>query len=310
MANRETYEQQVALLVRILPVLATEKVFALKGGTAINLFVRDFPRLSVDLDLTYIPVQSREESIKGIDAGLNTIINGVKKSIAGAQVNVQRAAEGYAERLHVQAGVTIKIEVTPVLRGVVYEPNLMTVTEAVEQKYGFAETWVVSKADLYAGKIVAALDRQHPRDLYDVKLLLENEGVSDELRRAFIAYLLSSRRSLNAVLKPQRHDLSQKYDQEFVGMAVEDVPLEILLEVREKLIEIMVTEMPDEHCRFLLSFKRGEPDWDLLGLPHVADLPAVKFRVQNLERLSEQRRDEELQKLKDVLYPSGANDPQ
>jgi len=147
MANRETYEQQVALLVRILPVLANEKAFALKGGTAINLFVRDFPRLSVDLDLTYIPVQSWDESIKGIDAGLNNIINGIKSTIARAQVNVQRSAQGHIERLHVQAGVTIKIEVTPVLRGVVYEPKLMTVTDAVEQKYGFAETWVVSQAD-------------------------------------------------------------------------------------------------------------------------------------------------------------------
>ncbi len=225
-------------------------------------------------------------------------------------MNVQRSDEGHVERLHVQAGVTIKIEVTPVLRGVVYDPKLMGVTDAVEQKYGFAETWVVSQADLYAGKIVAALDRQHPRDLYDVKLLLENEGVSNELRRAFIAYLLSSRRSLNAVLKPQRHDLSQKYEQEFVGLATEDVPLETLLEIRAKLIEIMVADMPDEHRQFLLSFKRGEPDWDLLGLPHVADLPAVKFRVQNLERLSVQRRQEELQKLKNVLYPSGASDPQ
>ncbi|MDG2520600.1 nucleotidyl transferase AbiEii/AbiGii toxin family protein [Caulobacter segnis] len=308
MANRETYEQQVALLVRILPILATEKMFALKGGTAINLFVRDFPRLSVDLDLTYIPVQSREESIKGIDTGLNTIINGIKNTIAGAKVNVQRSAEGHVERLHVQAGVTIKIEVTPVLRGVVYEPKLMTVTDAVEQKYGFAETWVVSQADLYAGKIIAALDRQHPRDLYDVKLLLENEGVSDELRRAFIAYLLSSRRALNAVLKPQRHDLSQKYEQEFVGMAAKDVPLEALLEIREKLIDIMVANMPDDHRRFLLSFKRGEPDWDLLGLPHVAELPAVKFRVQNLEGLGVERREQELQKLKDVLYPGDARD--
>lgn len=304
MANRETYEQQVALLVRILPILANERAFALKGGTAINLFIRDFPRLSVDLDLTYIPVQSWDESIKGIDAGLNNIIKGIKNTIAGAQVNAHRAAEGHIGRLHVQAGVTLKIEVTPVLRGVVHEPKLMTVTDAVEQKYGFAETWVVSQADLYAGKIVAALDRQHPRDLYDVKLLLENEGVNDQLRRAFIAYLLSSAKALNAILSPRRREISQQYEQEFAGMAVEDAPLETLLEIREKLIDIMVAGMPDEHRRFLLSFKRGEPDWDLLGLPHVADLPAVKFRVQKLEGLGAQRREEELQKLNDVLYPS------
>jgi hypothetical protein len=46
-------------LIRVLPSIAEEACFALKGGTAINLFVRDMPRLSVDIDLTYLPVQPR-----------------------------------------------------------------------------------------------------------------------------------------------------------------------------------------------------------------------------------------------------------
>lgn len=303
MANRATYERQVALLVRILPILAEEEVFALKGGTAINLFVRDFPRLSVDLDLTYLPIQSWDESIKGIDEALGRIIININKSIAGAQVHTQRSAQGHIERLHVQAGATIKIEVTPVLRGVVYDPVRMSVTQAVEERYGFAETWVVSQADLYAGKIVAALDRQHPRDLYDVKLLLENEGVNDDLRRAFIAYLLSSARPLNVILNPPRRDITQKYEQEFVGMILDDVLLDDLLAVREQLIEIMVADMPEEHREFLLSFKRGEPNWNLLGLPHVADLPAVRFRAQKLGELGDRRRDAEYEKLAEALSP-------
>lgn len=60
---REIYEAQVALLVRILPYVAKEEVFALKGGTAINLFYRDFPRLSVDIDLTYLPMKDRSDSL-------------------------------------------------------------------------------------------------------------------------------------------------------------------------------------------------------------------------------------------------------
>ena len=55
--------KQVELLLRTLPYIAAEKCFALKGGTAINLFVRDMPRLSVDVDLTYLPVEPREESL-------------------------------------------------------------------------------------------------------------------------------------------------------------------------------------------------------------------------------------------------------
>lgn len=306
MAPRETYERQVALLVRILPILAGERDFALKGGTAINLFVRDFPRLSVDLDLTYLPIQPREEAIRGIEAGLARITDNIMTSIRGAQVAAQRSAEGHIERLNVQAGAAIKIEVTPVMRGVVYEPALMRVRDAVEEKYGFAETWVVSQPDLYAGKIVAALDRQHPRDLYDVKLLLENEGVSNDLRQAFIAYLLSSARALNTILAPRRRDLVQKYDQEFVGMTADDPPLRTLLDVREKLIAIMVGGMPDEHRRFLISFKRGEPDWSLLGPTHVADLPAVQFRMQKLAALAPERREAALRKLIAALYPESS----
>lgn len=303
MARREAYERQVALLVRILPLLAAEKDFALKGGTAINLFVRDFPRLSVDIDLTYLPVQPWKKAIQGIDAGLARVADAVTNNVRGAQVAAQRSAEGHIERLHVQAGAAVKIEVTPMMRGVVYDPVLTPVTEAVEDRYGFAETWVVSQPDLYAGKIVAALDRQHPRDLYDVKLLLENEGVSDELRHAFIAYLLSSAKGLNAILKPPRRDLVRKYEQEFVGMTTDDTPLRALLDVRETLIETMVGAMPEAHRRFLVSFKRGEPDWSLLAHAHVADLPAVQYRMQKLAELDRERREAELQKLIEALYP-------
>ena len=302
MASLEVYDRQVALLVRLLPAIACEPVLALKGGTAINLFVRDLPRLSVDIDLTYLPVEPRDDSLKGIDAALERIMVNIKKTIGGAQVHVQRSIEGHIERLHVQAGVTVKIEVTPVLRGVVFDPVTMTVTGSVEDRYGFAETLVVSQADLYAGKLVAAFDRQHPRDLFDVKLLLENEGVSDNLRRAFVVYVLESQKPLNAILAPHRKDITAKYEQEFRGMPlIEDPGLEALLQVREQMIAVLVGAMPEAHRRFLLSFKRGEPDWPLLGLPHVADLPAVRFRMQKLAALPPAARAEQLGRLEAAL---------
>lgn len=302
MASPEIYDRQVALLVRLLPTIAAELLFALKGGTAINLFVRNLPRLSVDIDLTYLPVEPRDASLKGIDAALERIMNNIKKTIGGAQVHVQRSGEGHIERLHVQAGVTVKVEVTPVLRGVVFDPVMMTVTESVEGRYGFAETLVVSQADLYAGKLVAAFDRQHPRDLFDVKLLLDNEGISDDLRRAFVVYVLESQKPLNAILDPRRKDIAGKYEQEFRGMPLVDDPgLEALLAVREQMIDLLVGEMPEAHRRFFLSFKRGEPDWALLGLPHVADLPAVRFRMQKLAALAPEARAEQLARLEAVL---------
>ena len=104
-------------------------------------------------------------------------------------------------------GAKIKIEVTPVLRGCVYEPAVRSVSARVEEEFGFAEIQVVSFADLYAGKIVAALDRQHPRDLFDVRDLLANEGIDDDLRKAFIVYILSHNRPMAEVLAPARLDI-------------------------------------------------------------------------------------------------------
>lgn len=67
------YKAQVRLLLMVLPYVAEEAVFALKGGTAINLFHRDFPRLSVDIDLTYLPTEHRKTALQGIANGLSRI---------------------------------------------------------------------------------------------------------------------------------------------------------------------------------------------------------------------------------------------
>jgi predicted nucleotidyltransferase component of viral defense system len=182
MAYRDLYRQQVTLLIRVLPFIADEPAFALKGGTAINLFVRDMPRLSVDIDLTYLPVELRDVSLQAIDSAMGRIAERITGNMRGAKVTLSRLQkERIVTKLFVDAdGVRVKIEVTPVLRGCVYAPTVMSVSESVEAHFGFAEAPVVSFPDLYAGKIVAALDRQHPRDLFDVRGLLANEGISDD----------------------------------------------------------------------------------------------------------------------------------
>lgn len=291
MAFSEIYRRQVDLLIRTLPFIAKETIFALKGGTAINLFVRDMPRLSVDIDLTYLPVAPRAESLAAIDAAMKRIAAAIKAGIPGAAIN-STSSEGVITRLMVQANrVQTKIEVTPVLRGCVYEPETRVVTPPVEGAFGFAEMQVVSFADLYAGKIVAALDRQHPRDLFDVRDLLANEGIDDELRRAFIVYLISHNRPMSEVVKPTRKDIAQEFERGFAGMTEEPVRLDDLLETRETLIKAIAGDMPDEHRRFLMSFERGTPDWSLLGVPTAADLPAVQWRQRNLDSLGQTDRD-------------------
>jgi predicted nucleotidyltransferase component of viral defense system len=301
MAFRDIYRRQAALLVRILPLIAEEACFALKGGTAINLFVRDMPRLSVDIDLTYVPVAPRPESLAAIDAAMRRIAARVRKAIPGAQIAMS-GSEGAITRLIVrQDGVQTKIEVTPVLRGCVYEPETRTVSVTVESAFGFAEMPVVSFADLYGGKVVAALDRQHPRDLFDIRDLLANEGIDDALRKAFIVYLLSHDRPMSEVLAPTRKDISDEFLRGFEGMTEQPVSREELIAAREALIDDIVGKMPDSHRGFLISFERGEPDWELLGVPGAADLPAVKWRQQNLDKLTKEKSAELVKALKKVL---------
>jgi predicted nucleotidyltransferase component of viral defense system len=300
-AFSEAYRSQVVLLIRALPAVAAEACFALKGGTAINLFVRDMPRLSVDIDLTYLPVQPRAESLAAIDAAMKRIASGIRKSIPGAQI-VEQAHEQKVIKLVVRDGATqVKIEVTPVLRGCVFEPAVRQVTPAVEDAFGFAEIQVVSFADLYAGKIVAALDRQHPRDLFDVRALLDHEGVDLDLRKAFIAYLISHNRPMFEVLAPTLKPLDEEHARGFVGMTAEPVAVEVLAEAREKLIQVVVGDMPDDHREFLIGFEQGQPDWGLLTLEGVDALPAVRWRQQNLDNMKAKDRAALVEQLEAVL---------
>ena len=306
MAFLERYRRQVALLLRVLPYVAEESHFALKGGTAINLFVRDMPRLSVDIDLTYLPIADRDTSLSAIDQGMANIAVRIGNAIPAAQIEaVLLQPENIRTKLIVRLNnAQIKIEVTPVLRGTVYEPSMMSVTPAVEDAFGFAQMRVVSLADLYAGKIVAALTRQHPRDLFDVRDLLANEGISDELRAAFVVYAISGDRSIADTLAPNRKEIAQAFASELQGMTDTEIALEDLLSARETIIETMVQGMPDAHCRFLVGFKRGEPDWSLLAVDGAEHLPAVKWKLLNLSKPSADKREVLAARLEAILFPA------
>lgn len=296
----ETYRRQVALLIRVLPIIAEEKCFALKGGTAINLFVRDMPRLSVDIDLTYLPIDTYEKSLAAIDAAMGRIGVQVKERIAGS--TIAEGQKGARTHLLIRAdGVTTKIDVTPVLRGSINAPETKSVTEIVEDAFGFAEMPILPFADLYGGKIVAALDRQHPRDFFDTRELLANEGIDDDLRAALIVYLECARRPVHELLTARRKDMTLEYNRGFVGMTEEPISLKELIEEREILITEAVGSMPDAHKKFLIGFERGQPAWSLIGLPGAAELPAIKHRQKHLDTLSADERATLVSALEKVL---------
>lgn len=292
MAFREQYQRQVRLLMRLLPIVAREECFALKGGTAINLFVRNLPRLSVDIDLVYLPIHGRTDALAGIDAAMKRIDAGIIAEIPGARVTRHEREGAVLRLLAIADAAQVKIEVSPVLRGVVHDPALMAVSEAVEDTFGFAEAPVVSFEDLYAGKLVAALDRQHPRDLFDIRDLLDQEGLPNGLREAFIVYLLSHNRPMGEVLSGRVKDLADEYRDGFDGMTDVAVPIETLIATQRQLIKGLIGQMPERHRIFLLGFERGDPDWSLLGITRAQELPAVRWRQHNLDRLKPEQRDE------------------
>ena len=296
------YRAQVALLVRILPFLAGEPDFALKGGTAINLFWRDLPRLSVDLDLTYLPVADRGASLTAIDTALRRLGAAIGAGVPRSQVDIRPAEDGYVRKLTVRAdGSQVKIEVTPVLRGAVFAPERRTVSGKVEDTYGFAEATLVSFADLFAGKMVAALDRQHPRDLFDVRDLLATEGLTRPLMDAFLVYLISYNRPMAEVLAPNRKPLAEEFNRTFDGMTDQAVTLATLEQAREDLIGGVHAALTEQDRRFLLGVKSGAPDWALVGLPQAAALPAVQWKLRNLGQLSAERREVLTGRLREVL---------
>ena len=177
----------------------------------------------------------------------------------------------------------------------------MTVAQKTEDEFGFAEINVLSFADIYAGKIMAALDRQHPRDLFDIHQLLENEGITDELRTALIIYLISHDHSPHSLLSPVLRDISQDFEQNFVGMTTEAIMLDTLLEARERLITDVVGNMPGNHKEFLRSFYSRKPDWKLLGIGGAENLPAVRWRELNLDKSGDGTCEELLRKLEEVF---------
>ena len=305
MGNKNPYFRQVGLLVRILPLVGEYPCFALKGGTAINLFYRDMPRLSIDIDLVYVPVRERMQSLDEMTISLKSMGDAIVARLPNARIQYsQMNRTRHINRLIVEADrAVVKIELSPVLRGTVYEPAFMRITRTAEKAFGFAEVRVVSFEDLFAGKMMAALDRQHPRDLFDIKGLLEHEGITDRLKETFIVYLISHNRRIVEILDPSLIDIKQMYEIDFVGMTTNPITLADLIDVKSDLIRTVHGLLDERDKKFLVDFKAGYPNWSYFSVPHIKDLPAVRWKLYNLDQVDIPKRQQMVDRLKAFLAP-------
>ncbi len=302
----EKYKNQVALLVRIMPLIYKIQDFAVRGGTAINLFVKDMPRYSVDIDLTYIPIKNREESLRDIIGHLNDLKLQIERAIPKIDIVLK------PEILKLQCthnGATVKIEVNGVKRGIIGKVEEWELCAKAKKEFEMSCTAkIVPFSLLYGGKIAAALSRQHPRDLFDYKYM--DVESFDEVKSGFMFYLLGSDKPILESLQPNLIDQKQALNNQFMGMT--DIPFEYsdFEKTRKNLIrQVNKSLTPTDH-EFLLSFEKGEPEWTKCYIGDLSIYPAIQWKIRNilnLRKINLTKFNNGVEKLRKYLFETEQN---
>ncbi len=300
------YYPQVRLLLEVLPHIAKETCFALKGGTAINLFLWDMPRLSVDIDLTYLPLENRETFFDKLEESLQRIENSIKNTIPGVQIQKLRFNERGRQRTYKlmlkRLGALVKIEPNLTLRGSVFSCEERELVQVAQDTFELTTSiTTLSQEDIYGGKICAALDRQHPRDFFDIKILLDKKELTEKVRKAFVVYLANSDRPMSELLEPKPQDFRRIFESEFLGMTLAPVTYEELVEARSTLFSKIKAELSFKERKFLLSVKQGQPDWGLLEIDGIDKLPGIQWKLINIGKMDRKKHQAALDKLRRVL---------
>jgi predicted nucleotidyltransferase component of viral defense system len=275
------YKKQVALLIRIMPSVYRIKDFAVHGGTAINLFHKNMPRYSVDIDLTYIPIHEREESMKNINEHLKTLKSNIEKSIPGIKVIPKYDVLKLQCTLN---GATVKIEVNGTKRGLIGMTEDKMLCDKAQQEFSMAcKARTVSYSQLYGGKITAALSRQHPRDLFDCKYM--EISSFDEVKEGFMLCLLGSDKPIIESLQPNSIDQTDALENQFNGMSNVEFSYSDFEKARTNLITEVNEALTEVDKDFILSFEEGMPDWDKCCAGDLSNYPSVKWKLQNIIKL-------------------------
>lgn len=299
------YFDQVKLMLTILPIVGQEEAFALKGGTALNFFHFNMPRLSVDIDLTFLPIKPRDETLTDITVSLSRISDKIIKFFPQTQIQkIKLKRTDYIYKLIISNGNSlVKIEPNLILRGSCYPPVYKALCKKASEVFKMEmKIRILSLADLYGGKICAALDRQHPRDLFDIKLLFESGNLNESIRQAFVIYLASHNRPMSELLSPNFMDFRQLFENEFKGMTSMDVSYAELEKTRQDLVSLLHKQLSSNEREFLLSVKMGIPDFSLLPISGLENFPAIKWKIQNILKMKPKKKIAATEKLRTILY--------
>lgn len=277
------YRQQVELLLRIIPTLEEVDSFAVHGGTAINLYTLDLPRYSIDIDVTYTPIKPREESFSDIHKNLAIVKEKVKTVIPDITVT-EKPNKIYCTR----KGVMVKIEVSGTKRGLIEPALVKPLCNAAQKEFETAnKARIVSLSQLYGGKITAALDRQHPRDLFDIKLMFDFITNFDQIKRGFLYCLLGSDRPIIESLHPNRVDHQETLVKQFAGMTRIPFSYNDYEETRDKLIDFINSNLSIQDKEFLIAFEAGKNLSRYTEYQAYLNFPSVQWKIQNISKLKE-----------------------
>jgi len=298
------FHRQAELMLQLIPHVSSEPDFALKGGTALNFFLLDMPRLSVDIDLCFLPVLPRQDTFTAIDSGISRIIDRVNKSFSGCRIVRKQLKENISPSFILDYQNTlVKLETNFNFRGFVFPPEERDLCDSARKEFNtYSRIKTSSLSDLYGSKICAALDRQHPRDLFDIRQLITGNGFSTDIRKAFIVYLISHDRPMAELLDPSLTDITQSFQNEFTGMTEIACRQKDLEQARESLVHWLKSSLTDSERRFIFSVKQKEPQWDLMpDIPHLMDLPSVQWKLLNLNMMKPAKHKAAVEKLKRAL---------
>ncbi len=296
----------VRQLLDIAPVVFATPHFAIKGGTALNLFLHDLPRLSVDIDVVFTDHSlDREAALQAIAAELSTI--SLKLEAMGYEVRQRRNSASNESKLMVVGPLAeVKVEVNEVFRGTLLPLQQRPLSPATEKEFAQAVTLpLLATAELYGSKLVAAMDRQHPRDLFDVLVLYNDTGLTPEIVDCFVAYLAGHNRPVHEVLAPRLQPLEATFANQFNGMSRDEVNLETLEQVRARLVQELPRSLTHQHRDFLRSLVKNQPLWDCMPFPHLQELPAIRWKLQNLANLRGKKLVEQIERLEACFQQTG-----